>query len=306
MADNLTNSEKNTKLSTMKRLLILVIALPLFFASCENKKQTEQINQLQAEQHRYAKDATSKDSLINDFLLTLNEIEANLAEIRTREKFISEKTEKGKELSKPTREQINSDIRMINELMQQNKNKIAELNRKLKSSNLKIAEFENMVAMTNSTLAERDEEITILKDQLANLNFSMALLNDTISAIREDNRSLSQTIVDKVDEMNIAHFIVGNRKDLIEKEILNKAGGFLGIGRTQKIAGDVNMDQFTEVDIRTFRSIPLGVKKATIISTHPAGSYELIEADKKIQELIIKDPNKFWQKSRVLVISTEN
>ena len=54
---------------------------------------------MQAEQQRYARDATSKDSLINDFLLTLNEIEANLAEIRTREKFISEKTEKGNELS---------------------------------------------------------------------------------------------------------------------------------------------------------------------------------------------------------------
>lgn len=290
----------------MKRILILVIALPIFLASCENKKQTEQISQLQSEQQRYARDAMSKDSLINDFLLTLNEIEANLAEIRTREKLISAKTEQGKELSKPTREQINSDIRMINELMQENKNKIAELNRKLKSSNLKIAEFENMVAMTNSTLAERDTEIIALKDQLSNLNFSMALLNDTISQIRDDNRSLSKTIVEKTDQLNVAHFIVGDRKGLIEKEILNKAGGFLGIGRTQKLAGDVNMDEFTEVDIRNFRSLPLGVKKATLVTTHPAGSYEFVEADKKVQEIIIKDPNKFWQKSRIMVISTEN
>ena len=297
--------ERNTNLSTMKKLLILVIALPLFLASCENKKQTEQINQLQAQQQRYAQDASSKDSLINDFLLTLNEIEANLAEVRTREKLISAKTEQGKELSKPAREQINSDIRMINELMQENKNKIAELNRKLKSSNLKISEMDNMIALANTTLAERDTEITSLKDQLANLNFSMALLNDTISQIRDDNRSLNKTIVQKTDEMNVAHFIVGNRKDLIEKQILNKEGGFLGIGRTQKVAGDVNMDEFTEVDIRNFKSIPLGVKKATLITTHPAGSYELVEVDKKVQELIIKDPNKFWQKSRILVITTE-
>ena len=289
----------------MKRLLILAIVLPVFLASCENKKQTEQINQLQAEQQRYSKDAVSKDSLINDFLLTLNEIEANLAEIRTREKLISAKTEQGKELSKPTREQINTDIRMINELMQENKNKIAELNRKLKSSNLKIAEFQNMVANTNTQLAERDTEIIALKDQLTNLNFSVALLNDTISRIRDDNRSLSQTIVEKTDALNVAHFIVGERKDLIEKEILNKSGGFLGMGRTQKVAGDVNMEQFTEVDIRSFKSIPLGVKKATLITTHPAGSYEFVEADKKVQEIIIKDPIKFWQKSRILVISTE-
>lgn len=278
----------------------------MILSSCENKKQTEQINQLQTEQQRYARDAASKDSIINDFLLTLNEIEANLAEVRTREKLISAQTEQGKELSKPAREQINSDIRMINELMQQNKNKIAELNRKLKASNLKIAEFENMVAMTNTQLAERDTEIVTLKDQLANLNFSMALLNDTISQIRDDNRSLSSVIVEKTDALNLAHFIVGDRKDLIEKEILNKEGGFLGIGRTQKLAGDVDMGEFTEVDIRNFKSIPLGVKKANLITSHPAGSYEMVTADKKIQEIIIKDPIKFWQKSKILVISTEN
>ena len=290
----------------MKRLFILTLALPFILASCENKKQTEQINQLQTEQQRYAREASSKDSLINDFLLTLNEIEANLTEIRTREKLINSKTEQGQELSKPAREQINSDIRMINELMQENKNKIASLNRKLKESNLKITEFENMVAMTNSQLAERDTEIVQLKDDLANLNFSIALLNDTISQIRDDNRSLSTTIVEKTDALNVAHFIVGDRKDLIEKEILNKEGGFLGIGRTQKLAGDVNMEEFTAVDIRNFRSLPLGVKKANIVSTHPAGSYELIEKDKKVQEIIIKDPAKFWQKSKILVISTEN
>ena len=290
----------------MKRLFILMIALPAILASCENKKQTEQINQLQIEQQRYARDSESKDSLINDFLLTLNEIEANLAEIRTREKLISSKTEQGQELSKPAREQINSDIRMINELMQENKNKIASLNRKLRESNLKIAEFENMVSMTNSQLAERDTEIASLKDNLANLNFSIALLNDTISQIRDDNRSLSTTIVEKTDAMNVAHFIVGNKKNLIEKEIMNKEGGFLGIGRTSKIAGDVNMDEFTEVDIRNFRAVPLGVKKANLVSTHPAGSYEFVEIDKKIQEFIIKDPAKFWQKSKILVISTEN
>lgn len=290
----------------MKKLFLIVLALPLLLASCENKKQTEKIMQLESEQTNLLKDAASKDSLINDFLFTLNEIESNLAEIRTREKLISSQTEQGQELSKPAREQINSDIRLINELMQENKNKIAELNRKLKASNLKIAEFETMIANTNNQLAERDAEIVSLKNDLTNLNFSIAMLNDTISQIKDQNRNLNNTITRKTDELNIAHFIVGDRKSLIEKQILNKEGGFLGIGRTQKVAGDVDMSEFTQVDIRNLTSIPLGVKKANLITTHPAGSYELIVTDKKVQELVIKDAEKFWQKSRLLVISTEN
>jgi hypothetical protein len=290
----------------MKRIMILVIALPIFLASCENKKQTEQISQLEMQQQKLIQDGVSKDSLINEFLLTLNEIEANLTEIRSREKLISDKTAQGKELSKPARAQINDDIRLINELMLENKNKMASLNSRIRASNLKIAEFENMVAIANIQLAERDTEILALKEQLTGLNFSIAVLNDTLTMIKDQNRSLSKTVTEKVDQLNVAYFIVGEKKDLIEKEILNKEGGFLGLGRTQKIAGDVSMDYFTKIDIRQLTSIPLGVKKAKVLSTHPAGSYTLVESDKMIAELIIKDPALFWQKSHMLVVSTEN
>lgn len=285
--------------------MILTLALPLFLASCENKQQTEQISQLEMQQQKLIQDGVVKDSLINEFLLTLNEIEANLTEIRSREKLISDKTAQGKELSKPAREQINEDIRLINELMLENKNKMASLNSRIKASNLKIAEFENMVAIANIQLAERDTEIASLKEELTGLNFSIAMLNDTISMIKDRNLSLSNTVTEKVDQLNVAYFIVGERKELIEKQVLNKEGGFLGLGRTQKIAGDVRMDYFTKIDIRQLSSIPLGVKKANILSTHPADSYTIVESDKMIAELIIKDPALFWQKSRMLVVSTE-
>lgn len=289
----------------MKKLIFLLIAAPLLFASCENKKQTEQIMQLEKEQNRLMADAASKDSLINDFLQTFNEIEANLAEIKSKEKLISSQTESGKELSKSTRETINEDIRLINELMIENKNKVAVLNRKLKESNLKISEFEQMISNTNNQLQERDQEILNLKEQLANLNFSIAQLNDTISMIKDRNRNLSEDLTSRTDELNTAYYVVGERKDLIEKNILDKQGGFLGIGRTQKIVSDVNLQHFTRVDIRNLKSIPLNVKEAKLMSVHPAGSYEWKRTDKNVDELIITDPASFWEKSRMLVISTE-
>ena len=289
----------------MKNFLLILLALPVLFASCENKKQTEQINQLIQEKNKMLSDAAVKDSLVNDFLMTINEIEANLAEIKSREKLISSQTGQGQELSKPIRDRINEDIRMINELMQSNKNKIAALNRKIKDSDLKIKEFDNMIALANQQLAERDNEILALKEELAGLNFSITVLNDTISVIKDKNRALTGVINDKTNELNTAYFIVGERKALIEKKILNKEGGFLGLGKTQKIAGDVDLNEFTRIDIRNLKSIPLGVKKATLMSVHPAGSYELIMTEKKVEEIVIKDPAIFWEKSRMLVISTE-
>ncbi len=288
----------------MKKLMVIAL-IPFVFAACENKEQTAKINQLQEEQSMLVNESKTKDSLINDFMQTLNEIESNLAEIRSREKLISKETGSGTELNRSARVRVNEDIKLINQLMAENKEKISSLNSKLKKSNLRIAEFEKMVEATNQQLALRDHEIDSLKTELSNLNFTIAVLNDTISHINDRNVALSGQVTDRTNELNTAYYVVGEKKALIEQKILSKQGGVLGIGRTQKVAGDVNLDEFTKVDIRNLKSIPLDAKKATIMSVHPAGSYELVGNDKHVNELVIKDPELFWQKSRMLVISTD-
>jgi chromosome segregation ATPase len=290
----------------MKKLIPALLPLLFLLASCENKEQTARIAQLEAEQFELMREASSRDSLVNSYLETLNEIEANLAEIKIREKIISQETASGNEMQKATREKINEDIRMINELMLKNKKLVASLNQKLKTSNLRVTELEKMIELANNEVAARNIEIENLKTELAGLNFSVAALNDTISRIKSNNQQLATVVTDKTNELNQAYFIVGDRKKLIEKKILNKEGGFLGLGKSQKLSGDVNLDDFTQVDIRSLKSIPLGVKKATLMSVHPAGSYELVKTEKKVEEILIKEPAVFWQKSKVLVIATEN
>lgn len=287
------------------RKLIVIAMLPLIFVACENKEQTARINQLQEEQEMMVNETRTKDSLINDFMQTLNEIEANLSEIKSKEKLISKETASGTELSRSSRQRVNEDIKLINELMAENKEKIASLNQKLKRSNVRIAEFERMVEATNQQLAIRDMEIDSLKTELSTLNFTIAVLNDTISQISTRNMALSGEVNERTNELNTAYYVVGERKELLDQKILNKEGGILGIGSTQKVAGDVDLNDFTKVDIRNLKTIPLDVKKATIMSVHPAGSYELVGSEKKVNELIIKDPELFWQKSRMLVISTD-
>ncbi len=296
--------EINKQTKTMKKLFIIAL-VPFIFAACENKEQTARIQQLEEEQNMILSEAQTKDSLINDFMQTLNEIESNLAEIKSREKLISKETTSGTELSKSARQRVNEDIRLINELMAENKQKIESLNKKLKQSNIRISEFEKMVESTNQQLAIRDKEIDSLKTELSTLNFTIAVLNDTISQISNRNLALNSQVTDRTNELNTAYFVVGERKDLIEQKILTKEGGVLGIGRTQRVAGDVNLDEFTKVDIRNLKTIPLHAKKVKVMSVHPAGSYELIGNDKQVSELVIKDPALFWQKSRMLVISTE-
>jgi len=287
----------------MKRL-VLGIALIAALASC-NQKEKAQIAQLEAEKTALLNQSGSKDSTINTYFESLNQIEANLAEIKAKEAVISKETSKGGELSQDVREKINEDIKLINDLMNKNKRTIARLKKELKESNVKIVELQKMLEKMNGQLAEKDSTILVLKDNLTKLNFSVQALNDTLSTVRQENVKMASDISTKTVEINTAYFIIGTEKDLIAKKIVVKEGGFLGLGKSLKIQGNVQQENFKKVDIRTLNSIPVSAKKITLISTHPSDSYEIVGNEKKVDELVITNATKFWEKSKYLVIVTE-
>ena len=68
------------------------------------------------------------------------------------------------------------------------------------------------------------------------------------------------------------------------------------------LQGVVNDADFTKADLRNVSSIPLNVKKATLMTSHPEGSYTFVKEGKVITELSITNPEEFWSVSKYLVI----
>ncbi len=83
--------------------------------------------------------------------------------------------------------------------------------------------------------------------------------------------------------------------------VISSKGGFIGLGRTQKLTDNFNKEKFTEVDTRNFKSLPLFAKKVKLVTSHPSSSY-YFAGDSKIDSLIIKDTKAFWSVSKYLVI----
>ena len=104
--------------------------------------------------------------------------------------------------------------------------------------------------------------------------------------------------------MNTAFYAFGTKKELAEKNVIEKEGGVLGIGKTIKMKKDFNRDYFMKIDIREFNQLPLNTKKAKIVTTHPAGSYHLT-GTKTVESLIIDNPEDFWKASKYLLIVVE-
>ena len=156
----------------MKKLLYL-IAVILLFVGC-NKKEVEK---LKLENQQLLTETNSKDSIINDFFGSFDQIEGNLSEIKAKEGVISQNTSQNNEIKQDARQRINDDIQTINDLMQKNKQAIASLKNKLKSSSMKIKKLEEMLARYEKQLQDKDVEIEQLKKKLLDLNFTVETLN---------------------------------------------------------------------------------------------------------------------------------
>lgn len=289
----------------MKRYTILILGLVISLGSCQQGK----VDRMQSAQDSITQAILQRDSTILDFVASMNEIQENLDSIKRIQSIVKIQSGNGNELQQGDKDRIMSDIRMINDLLQKNKDMIAQLQRQANSSGMKVVELQKAIANLNRQVEEKDAEIVMLHEELQKLNLDMEGLNTQLKTAEERNISQEQVIQEKTQamekqtiEMNTAWYAFGTVKELVKNEVIEKGGGVLGIGRTLKMKKDFNLDFFTRVDIRDLKSIPLYVKKASLITLHPAGSYHFA-GEEEIGSLEIDNPQEFWKNSKYLIIA---
>lgn len=276
-------------------------ALVSLVSSCGNSR-----TQLVAESDRQRDSLTqiveAKDSLINAVFADINAITENLARIKSRENLItvSEDPENGR---RPV-EEINSDIAAIDRLLIENREKITSLRNtaaQLRKANLRIDGLEKMITDLNGQLEEKKSEIGALRDELARMDSRVATLTETVNEQTEQVETLNDQNLELENQLNTVYYIVGSEKELRDAQIINKQGF---IGRTLTVGEHGSMESFTQADSRLLLEVPVGHRRVTIVTSHPEGSYELVQgADKMIEKLRITDPVRFWESSKILIVS---
>ena len=277
--------------------LLLTLLMPYGCNPPETDQLDPESQKLTEENQRLKEESSKKDEDINAFIQSFNEIQDNLDLIKEREKLVSINTN-DPELQRTKQQEIADDINMINELLVKNKQKIAGLNKKLKNANLKIAELEKTIERLNKLVEEKDADLVSLKSQLERANGAYKELFVTY------NEKLDE-IEEQTTKLNTAFYAFGTAKELKEKGVITKEGGFIGIGKAAKLKDDFNKEYFTKIDVTETTSIPLGVKKAKILTTHPSSSYKFEGPEGKIEKIIITNAEEFWGASKYLVIVVE-
>jgi hypothetical protein len=288
----------------MKKLLFVLSVMVM--VSCGQHKKD--IARMQSKQDSIAQLGVQKDNSILEFIGAMNEIQMNMDSVKAIQKLVSVQTASGTELKADAKKRIIEDIRQINDLLQKNKDLVRSMQGKLNNSTVKIKELQIMIESLNKQMVEKDEELTRLTRELENLHVDVAGLNQKIETITAESeaaiREKSQTIEAQTVAMNTAFYAFGTKKELAEKNVIEKEGGFLGMGKTLKIKKDFNRDYFMKIDIREFNQLALNTKKASLVSYHPAGSYHFT-GEKTVENLVIDKPEEFWKASKYLLIVVE-
>ena len=281
-------------------LILFLISASLLF-SCNRQK----VERLEAERARLQADSLTKDSILNAWFTSFNDIEDNLVEITSRAKYIGEAASMEKPEDADVRDRIRTEIATINEIMIENEQRIEQLRQQLKASNIKINALEETLSLLSKRIDEKDTEIAGLKEELRRLNIEIQNLDKTITQLRQENEAQEELLQQReqtIDQANTVLYVIGTTKYLKDNEIIERTG-FLGT--VKQLNDKVETGLFTAADMRELTAIAISSEKAGLVTVHPEGSYEFIQEGKVITSLNIINPREFWKASRFCVVETK-
>ncbi len=303
------DKKKKTRIANL--LLISIMAVILVYAGISIYRQkNSEINLLKSEKSEISMELNERDSLMNELMTDFSDIEENLKFIKEKRKQLSIET--NKEGGRDQKQAIIDDINLMNEMLEKSSQHIDELEKKLKRSGIELSSFKRKIAALNQSIDDQNGEIAMLKQQIEERDIMLASMSQRIGemeveiANQADTLEMTQEVVtQKTDELNKAYIAYGTYKELKDKGLLTRDGGFLFLGRHTSIQEYFEDDYFTELDIRDTKTIPLYSHKAKVISEHPDSSYTFVEEDGVIAYLQIDDPEEFWKISKYAVIEVK-
>lgn len=276
---------------------ICFVSLALLLYGCKEYKAPVANRPTVAKDDSLQQIISQRDTQINNMMATMNEIQEGFNEISEAENRVNliQDDERADKAS-----QIKEDIKFIADRMQQNRELIKKLQGQLRDSDFKSQELKKVIANMLRQLDEKDQQLQQLRAELDAKNIHIAELDETISnlnnnvtELKSESDEKSQIINNQETQLNTAWYVFGTKPELKDQRIL------MGDKVLQQ---NFNKNYFTKIDIRVTREIKLYSKSARLLTSHPAGSYELTRDNNKMYTLAITNPQLFWSTSKYLVV----
>lgn len=281
----------------MNRLFVLVLAaVALSVTSC-NEKKTQESTVSQEKVDSLQRIIVQKDNEIDDMMGTMNEIQTGLQQISEAENRVSVM---GGSEGYSGSQRIKDDMEFISKQMKRNRELVSKLRQQLRESTVRGNQMKETINGLVQQLDAKDRELQQLRAELEKKNVHIAELdnmvdnlNTSVNSLTEEGNVKSQTIAAQDKQLNTAWYVFGTKKELKDQRIIENG---------KVLQSSFNKSYFTKLDIRVDKEIKLYSKSASIMTSHPSGSYTLQQDANKQYVLRITNPESFWSTSKYLVI----
>lgn len=283
----------------MKKLLFIGLCA-LAMAACKQDKPKAEDTAMAQQRDSLNSIIAQKENELNDMMGTMNEIEEGFREINEAQNRVS-LAKRGEGENRTQR--IRENIQFIQSTMKQNRELINKLKQQMRESTVKSDQLKRTIDNLTKQLEEKDQQLQQLRAELdakdihiSELDEEVANLNTNVSNLKTESSQKTQTINAQDKQIHTAWFVFGTKDELKEQNILVKG---------KVLQGNFNRDYFTKIDIRVDKEIKFYSRKATILTSHPAGSYTLQPDANKQMVLRITNPQSFWGTSKYLVVQVK-
>lgn len=279
----------------MRRILFIGLCA-LAVAACKQEKPKEDTVMVQ-QRDSLNQIIAQKENELNDMMGTMNEIEEGFREINEAQNRVNlAKRSEGENRAQRIRE----NMQFIQSTMKQNRELISKLRQQMRESSLKSDQLRRTIENLTKQLEEKDQQMQQLRAELdakdihiTELDEQVANLNTDVSNLQTESSEKSQQISAQDKQIHTAWYVFGTKDELKEQNILVDG---------KVLRSNFNRNYFTKIDIRVDKEIKLYSRKATMMTSHPAGSYTLQPDANKQYVLRITNPQTFWSTSKYLVI----
>lgn len=287
-----------------KSILLMAAACMMCLAACNNSN-TETAATDTAIVDRLNDSLLVANAEKDSLLSLINDINDGMMQIRDMEKIISASNLNNETRNK--RQEIMDNMRLIQQALQDRREKLASLERRIKNSKGDSAQLQKTIDGLKKQIADQEASIARLTEELRKAHIEIQVLNTAVDSLNVANQTITEEKVaaeekseQLVNELNTCYYVIGSKNELKENKIIET--GFLR--KTKVLEGDYEINYFTKGDKRTLTEIPLHSKKAKIYTKHPEGTYEIVDND-GVKSLLITDPTRFWSLSNFLVIQID-
>ena len=233
---------------------LLVVALAAGLAACGPSK---------AAQNRMAEleqAAAQKDSLVlemADLGRFISDVNSQLADVTldsAKYKVVAESP------TQATHDSILTKIRYLNDQVSEGQTRLTAARRRIRS----LAHgSDSLETLLKQTVDNYQETLTSQRDQIAGLTAQVDTLTQTNTRLAASVDTLSAKVDTLQTQTNTVYYVIGTKKDLLDRGIVQEEGGahFLFIlgkrGETLVPARDLDPSQFTAINKDSVTSIPL-------------------------------------------------